>query len=628
MSISWRFAEANPNVMERDPIQEEFFSNSNTLTDLSSLIRESIQNSLDAHDANLPNVVVRFSINEVDLARVSEDFFGSLGKHLEASLTQTHHLPSEGKCKYLLVEDFNTTGLLGSVSASAAEAEKARDKNSYRYFRWQNGSSSKSEGKRGKWGIGKVVFPKVSAIKTFFAYSVRKTENGNLDEILFGQSLLKFHSIGETRKQPDGWWGTVDENQIDIPVGTEWIPKFKESWSVGRRSGETGLSILVPFVDPTFTTEEIRNCILRDYFIAIADGTLTVEVTDANGVSTLSKETMPTLLDELEQTGTNKFLHQAARIYYEHTQDPLELIEIGDGVNNSWTAVSLEDSVKAELRQRIEDGEAVGFKVNTLVTGTVSSPATAVESFTVILTKQQRVKEKPIICREGILIPNASPNYLFDILAIVNVESGKLADLLGDAEGPAHENWSANRDRFKDKYTPKNKSADILVWVRNSARELSRLLKSVDDGQDDYFFGSLFPMPSDGQKGETDGAPKRDPKQGPKQPKPKPIPPANPIDLNISKSSAGFKISKGEKPCIGKTYKIQVAYETRRGNAFTKWIVEDFNLNERKKSEVGAILNIVNNEIHLQVNDENFSVLFDGFDKNRDLIFSANEVSK
>jgi hypothetical protein len=154
------------------------------------------------------------------------------------------------------------------------------------------------------------------------------------------------------------------------------------------------------------------------------------------------------------------------------------------------------------------------------------------------------------------------------------------------------------------------------------------LLKSVDDGQDDYFFGSLFPMPSDGQRGESEGAPKGDPTPGPKKPRIQPIPPAKPVDLNISKNSTGFKISKGEKPCINKTYRIQVAYETRRGNAFTKWIVEDFDLADRKKSESGVSLKIANNEIHMLVNDENFSILFEGFDKNRDLIFSAEEVSK
>ena len=625
LGISWRFAEANANDVERDPIQEEFFSNSNTLTDLSSLIRESIQNSLDAHEKNGPSVQVRFAIGEVDLNEVKDDFFDALDVHLEHSLTSSHHLPKAGKCRFMLVEDFNTTGLLGRVNARAAEAEQNRDMNSYRYFRWQNGSSSKAEGKRGKWGIGKVVFPKVSAIKTFFAYSVRTNTSGLKEEILFGQSLLKFHSVGNQRKKPDGWWGGSDGDGLDVPVGSESLQKFREVWSVKRNATQNGLSILIPFVDPTFTSQEIRNCVLHDYFIAISDGTLTVEVSDKSGTSILSKETLPSLLDEIEATDPKNFICKVARIYLSHIDNPLDLTEVGDGESNSWNEVTFDDAVKAGIRQKLEDGESVGFKVKTFVTGSVEKQS-SIADFTVILTRYQGVKEKPIICREGILIPNASPNYMFDVVAIVNVQSGDLADLLGNAEGPAHESWSANRDRFKDKYQPVGKAAEILAWVRGSARELNKMLKSVDDGQDDYFLGNFFPMASDGQRGEVDGGP-IDPKE-PRPPKPPKIdvPPPNPLDIRITKNSTGFRIGKGSGSPIGKKYAVRIAYETRRGDAFSKWTADDFNLKTNLRREFETFVEIDKNQIFFTAASDNFEILCDGFDTNRDLIFSSIEV--
>lgn len=63
MQPSWSFDEVPPGTMERNPVSEEFFTNG---TRLEAVIRESLQNSLDATDGGGEPVRVRiyFSSDE------------------------------------------------------------------------------------------------------------------------------------------------------------------------------------------------------------------------------------------------------------------------------------------------------------------------------------------------------------------------------------------------------------------------------------------------------------------------------------------------------------------------------------------------------------------------------------
>ena len=56
MSPQWYFDEVEPGTMERNPVSEEFFTNG---TRLEAVIRESLQNSLDATDGGNDPVEVR-----------------------------------------------------------------------------------------------------------------------------------------------------------------------------------------------------------------------------------------------------------------------------------------------------------------------------------------------------------------------------------------------------------------------------------------------------------------------------------------------------------------------------------------------------------------------------------------
>ena len=101
------------------------------MTEISSLVRESIQNSLDAHDPNVTNpVLLCFKLSEV-ASTVTDEYFNGLEEHLEQGIPGGNHSLEMKPCKYLIVEDFNTTGLLGDSGKDQLTESDIPSKNSY-----------------------------------------------------------------------------------------------------------------------------------------------------------------------------------------------------------------------------------------------------------------------------------------------------------------------------------------------------------------------------------------------------------------------------------------------------------------------------------------------------------------
>lgn len=83
---NWNFKERIVGSKNRNPIQDEFFNSSEALTEISSLVRESIQNSLDAkiENSNDP-VLLKFSISEIS-KKIAVEYFQDLSDHLLSSI--------------------------------------------------------------------------------------------------------------------------------------------------------------------------------------------------------------------------------------------------------------------------------------------------------------------------------------------------------------------------------------------------------------------------------------------------------------------------------------------------------------------------------------------------------------
>jgi hypothetical protein len=297
-------------------VSEEFFTEGDSLTEISALVRESMQNSLDAaQDKSMP-ITMRFKIGE-QMPTINHDYFDSIYRHAELSL-QPNLLPKLNyKSKFLVIEDFNTAGLKGSISSlrpSPESSEKYGD--NFWFFEWKSGETNKLRGGRGSWGIGKAVLSAASRMKTILVYSERDRASSpkpNTESILFGHSIFKYANIDGKRLKPHRNWmkevqveghsGEIDFEPTSLISDLEL---FRRDWKIKRKSGEVGTSIVIPFIKDTITADSLIQCIIQDYFIAILDDSVICEVEDENGNEFLiDKENIFVLIDRIEEVNSS-----------------------------------------------------------------------------------------------------------------------------------------------------------------------------------------------------------------------------------------------------------------------------------------------------------------------------------
>jgi hypothetical protein len=117
-----------------------------------AIVRETVQNSTDAQAKASVPVRVRFAINEIEASNdraFFEEIIAGLSSHLRACGMPVP--ASSEPLKALVVEDFGTTGLTGSV--------ELKDNGQFSGFWRRFGRSNKQGTKGGRWGLGKLVFP-------------------------------------------------------------------------------------------------------------------------------------------------------------------------------------------------------------------------------------------------------------------------------------------------------------------------------------------------------------------------------------------------------------------------------------------------------------------------------------
>jgi hypothetical protein len=162
MNLGWMFREMARGEVNVDPIQSEFFTTEAIDGQAEAIVREAVQNSLDAGTTGTKvRVCFRISDEKDSLdSSTHQFFFKGLELHLSAPDVGLAKRPdSHEKVAFLTIEDFGTRGLWGDPSQSADEKD---ERNDFYYF-WRNvGRSRKGETDLGRWGLGKNVFPATS----------------------------------------------------------------------------------------------------------------------------------------------------------------------------------------------------------------------------------------------------------------------------------------------------------------------------------------------------------------------------------------------------------------------------------------------------------------------------------
>lgn len=215
----------------------------NDMPTLDLLVRESVQNSLDAWNKQDKNVLVEFNVGDFDsmeLARNLEGITNGLNERYGAS-----------KQKYIAISDSHTFGLTGDVNDPNGEDGNLQ-KLIYQICRAQEG-----EGAGGSWGIGKTVYFRVG-IGLVIYYSRVKLDENTYEERM-AASLVEDETktnalipkYKEYKKRGVAWWGKKVEENLTVAItdGKE-IADVLDVFGLDPYTGnKTGTSIIIPYID-------------------------------------------------------------------------------------------------------------------------------------------------------------------------------------------------------------------------------------------------------------------------------------------------------------------------------------------------------------------------------------------
>lgn len=221
--------------------------------------------------------------------------------------------------------------------------------------------------------------------------------------------------------------------------------------------------------------------------------------------------------------------------------------------------------------------------------------------------------------RCGITINDVRIQGVSGIIGLVIIDESPLAELLRDAENPAHTEWQKNSREVKKKY---KHGADCIEFVRRSIPEI---VKKCDEGSSEIDMNLLrhfFWIEQDEGK-PTPERGKTKIKKGTSSEPVIPTQPRKPSPFIIIKTSGGFrvKINPDFDDELPRQVIIKAAYDVRKGEPFNKYDALDFKLEELEVELKNAKVNIIeDNRLTAEIENRDFEISINGFDPNRDLV--------
>lgn len=370
--MAWHFAKTEDKTNSGANVQEL-----ETFDVEGSIIREVIQNSLDAKREDCKTVTVEIEISKkdtnkfpgkYDLIRTLDACFNQFSQGDEkSSKTIKSMRDSFNKPEHYMVtfRDLNTTGLRGGL-----DEETDSNTNLYQLI-YGNGTTNKNTQKSsgGSFGIGKIAPFTRTSIRTVFY----ETYNIDNERYFVGKAFLTSHKIDGEKRVQRGYY-IEDDGQIERYINNSGMRK------------EYGTAIHIPF----YTIDDVRKeykkllkDLLLNFMVAIDQEKLEVKfidkinhnqtIVDKKNYSEKTKDMLRKLKENKEKKKIiamhNLLTSKGARIFdlYPESDDEENYIELYVALNAVSTGYKKYFNVRKQL-MLIEDRKINGknFKYDAL----------------------------------------------------------------------------------------------------------------------------------------------------------------------------------------------------------------------------------------------------------------------
>lgn len=218
-----------------------------SLAKVDLLVRESLQNSLDAA-ASDKDVRVNFILGRAERSRLDKVFSG-----LEKALAQ--RIPGDS-ADFIAIRDSGTTGLTGPLREQ--DLSDVNDIGNLRKLIYEICKPQSGEGKGGSWGLGKTVYFRVG-IGIVLYYSRIRVAGGyesRLAAAIVEDERAK-DSLLRTAKKRKGrldtgvaWWGVTEGNNTHPVTDGRSINATLRVFGLEPYTGDdTGTTVIIPYID-------------------------------------------------------------------------------------------------------------------------------------------------------------------------------------------------------------------------------------------------------------------------------------------------------------------------------------------------------------------------------------------
>lgn len=262
-------------------------------------IKENIQNALDARLNENKPVKVTIRMNEVDksiLPGIDEIFehINSLEGHNNYTIETINYMKTKIGDKtvpILSFEDSNSKGLTGAKNGQSNSKQDTYGIYAYnKGVHFVEGDSTKEIKRGGSHGIGKIANNAASDIHLMYFANCDNENNQHLG----GTIQLIEHKLNNKNYRATGYYSDVSENNGKL-IPFENIVKH-EAFEKKTR----GLKIIIPYVrEEFFKFDEIITAVCDNFFLAILEHNLAVEVFDVDNEQTIiNHETIKELVQD------------------------------------------------------------------------------------------------------------------------------------------------------------------------------------------------------------------------------------------------------------------------------------------------------------------------------------------
>ena len=530
---------------------------------------------------------------------------------------------------FLVCEDFGTRGLEGDPLLHRDPISTSSRQDFYWF--WRNiGRSGKSGDDLGRWGLGKTVYRAASQIGCMLGLTVRQSDSKRM---LMGQAVLRIHEQNGVEYFPEGYWCAGQEPVTEVPKPIDdktEIDQFIADWKLTRGEGEPGLSVVSPYVVPELNVHKLLQAICVHFFLPIMRGELIVEI---EGPS------LPHCL--IDTYGLHERCQSlnwdGPKRTKRHQPPPLEYVKkclarqasaiqtsiLGKDKSPCFDDSTFSQSELDNLRDAFTNNSLIAIKARIHLPRHQGSGETG-ELFVFLQKTTADDTCDTYFIREGMTITKLNSRARTKgIRALVLVEKGPLASLLGDSEGPAHEDWDTSEERPSRLW---KKWKGRVTFCRRIVDELVEHLTPRQTTADFELLSDIFSIDDTLANHKS-----RFPSFGKDSPQEFQAIPTKPKWYRLEGRQRGFRVAHNQTEPIPRDAKLRVsvAYDLSTGDPLKKWTPFDFDFatpsSLRLVGEFVAARRIHGNVLILTISQPGFYLTVDGFDEHRDLFVRIDE---